>query len=80
MNPTTNPSADRTSTIGEKKDHSNREFGDKCVPKQKGSVRFMFQNVNDLGYSHESVKTNSIKQVLFKHDVDIMAIAETNVD
>ena len=80
MNLTTTPSAVRTGTIEETKEHLNREFGDKCVTKQKGSIRFMFQNVNGLGYSHDSVKSNSIRNMLFKHEVDIMAMAETNVN
>ena len=58
----------------------NRPFGDVCVPKQKSDVRVMFQNVNGLGYTHQSVKTTGVRNLVYQHEVDIMALAETNIN
>ena len=55
-------------------------FGDKCNSKPKNTVRVMFQNVNGLGYSHSSVKSNSIRKLIVDKEVDVMAIAETGIN
>ena len=74
------PSVDRPHTIREKFHNDSREFGDTCNSKEKTCIRVMFQNVNGLGYTNESVKTLSVRNLLYKSEVDIMAMAETNVN
>ena len=56
------------------------KFGGECNKKPKHTVRIMFQNVNGLGYSHTSVKSNSIRKLMVKKEVDVMAIAETGIN
>lgn len=57
----------------------DRTFGDECIEKNKEVTRIMFLNVNGLGYSEKSVKSQSMKNVMVKYNVDVMALAETNV-
>ena len=56
--------ADRSASESEEESISNRSFGDKCLEKEKGNTRVMFLNVNGLGYSEKSVKTQSMKNVM----------------
>lgn len=55
-------------------------YEDHCDLKAKGCVGFMFQNVNSLGYTPDSVKTLSVRNTLFKNKIDVIMIAETNVN
>ena len=63
-----------------KKNDNSRIFGNKCEMKKKGSVRIMFQNINGLGYSHQSPKAAGVRNLMFQKEVDIMALAEVNVN
>ena len=75
-----NPGEGRSSTKEDKKSMKNRIYGDTCGPKKKGIIRFMFQNVNGLGYSHESVKSIGVRNTMYNNEVDIMCMAETNLN
>ena len=63
-------------------DRSNtcRFFGNKCERKEKKNVRIMFNNVNGFGHSHLSPKSAGIRNLMFHKEVDIMAMAELNVN
>ena len=71
---------DRSGSNDSSMENNNRYFGDECLLKQKQSVRIMFQNVNGLGYSHHSVKSNSIRKLIVSNQVDVMALAETGIN
>ena len=75
-----NPGEGRSSTKEDKKSMKNRIYGDNCGPKNKGIIRFMFQNVNGLGYTHQSVKTISVRNIMYNNEVDAMGMAETNIN
>ena len=55
-----------------------RIFGDLIEFKEKGSIRFMFQNVNGFGYTTKSVKSLGIRDMINEKKVDVMAMAELN--
>ena len=74
------PEPGRSELKKDKQSNINRTFGDVCEPKQKGIIRFMFQNVNGLGYSHQSVKTVGVRNTMYNNEVDVMAMAETNIN
>ena len=74
------PGVDRQHTIGENQDNNSRYFGDICSKKQKGAIRFMFQNINGIGYTSKSIKCNSIRKLIVKNNVDVMGLAETNIN
>ena len=40
----------------------------------------MFQNVNGLGYTNKSVKSDSIRKVIVENKLDVMGLAETNIN
>ena len=40
----------------------------------------MFQNVNGLGYCHQSPKATGVRNLMLQKEVDCMAIAEVNVN
>ena len=63
-----------------KRKHLHRTFGDDCVEKDKATVRMCFQNINGFGYTKKSVKSNSVKNLILTKDIDIMAMAETNIN
>ena len=58
----------------------SRDFGDEPIHKHKATVRIAFQNVNGMGYSTSSVKSNSIRKFIVEKNVDVMALAETNIN
>ena len=58
----------------------SRTFGDECNSKSKEVVRIMFQNVNGFGYTSKSVKSISVRNLMFDKSVDIMAMAELNLN
>ena len=60
--------------------HKNRLFGDVCINKQKTNGRVMFQNVNGLGCIYQSEKTIGVRNLMYQFEVDIMALAETNIN
>ena len=74
------PEVGRSASTKDDKGNSNRTFGDVCNPKEKGIVRIIFQNINGFEYAHNSVKSNSVKNLIHKHNVDIMAMAEMNLN
>ena len=74
------PGTGRSATKGGKESMLNRTFGDQCGSKEKGIIRFMFQNVNGLGYTNDSVKNINVRNMLYKYEVDVMAMAETNLN
>ena len=55
-------------------------FGDVCDNKKSNTVRVMFQNINGFGYSHDSVKAQSIRKLMVTSKVDVMALAELNMN
>ena len=55
-----------------------RIFGDLSEFKEKGSIRFMFQNVNGFGYTTKSVKSLGIRDMINNQKVDVMMMAELN--
>ena len=59
---------------------NDRIFGDECKIKNKENIRIMFQNVNGFGYSNQSVKTLSVRNLMYRNEVDLMAMAETNLN
>ena len=75
-----NPEVGRSTSSVDTDSNIDRTFGDECRPKEKGIVRFLFQNINGLGYSHNSIKSESINNLLQRHEVDAMILAETNVN
>ena len=75
------PESVRPLSKGEKKRNDNsRIFGNKCERKNKNNVRIMFQNVNGLGYCHQSPKATGVRNLMLQKEVDCMAIAEVNVN
>ena len=60
--------------------YTNRPFGDRCDGKDKSNVRIMFQNVNGLGYTSNSVKTLGVRDLMYNHEIDIMGMSETNIN
>ena len=73
------PEVDRHTSIEDSKVIFNdRIFGDECKTKHKNIMRMMFLNVNGFGNSHQSVKTLSIRNLMYRNEVDVMAMAETN--
>ena len=71
--------ASRSASNSEEGENEDRIFGDECIKKGKEITRVMFLNVNGLGYSEKSVKSQSMKNLMVRHNVDVMALAETNV-
>ena len=71
----TDPEVVRSTSNKDDKGNSNRTFGDVCNPKEKGIVGIIFQNINGFGYGY-----NSVKNLIHKHNVDIMAMAEMNLN
>ena len=63
-----------------KKEKQSRTFGDDCNNKDKENIRIMFQNVNGFGYTSNSVKSISVRNLMFNKNVDIMAMAELNLN
>ena len=76
----TTPSADRQGTIGEEEELENWYFGDLCSRKKKDTIRFMFQNINGIGYTSKSVKCDSVRKLIVNYNVDVMGLAETNIN
>ena len=75
------PEGDRPPSQEEKLGKTKcRNFGNECGKKKKGSVRIMFQNVNGIGYTHDSPKAVGVRNLIFQKEVDAMAIAEVNVN
>ena len=73
------PEVDRHTSIEDSKVIFNdRIFGDECKTKHKNIMRMMFLNVNGFGNSHQSVKTLSVRNLMYRNEVDVMAMAETN--
>ena len=65
-----------TSRQGYKEEIKENEccsFGDPCLKKHKSQVRFMFQNINRIGYSSKHVKADSIRKMIVKNNVDVIA-------
>ena len=76
-----NPEAVRPASIKDSKVIFNdRPFGDDCLSKNKETMRFMFQNVNGLSKNPSSVKMLSVRDSMYKHDIDVMMMAETNLN
>jgi len=60
-------------------------YGDHIKHKKKGMVRFMFQNPQGIGRISsnpgcQSSKINTLKDVLLRHEVDFVGLAEVNKD
>jgi hypothetical protein len=60
-------------------------YGDHIKPKRKNTMRILFQNPQGLGHmntndSMHTDKINSLKNVILKHEVDIVGLAEVNKD
>ena len=55
-------------------------YGDTCGTKNKQTIRIMFQNVNGFGYTTDSVISQSIRSLMVRKRVDIMALAEMNIN
>ena len=65
---------------GDDQGKNNRIFGDTIKEKEEDNVRIFFQNINGFGYSDSSVKSSSVKNLIKKHNIDIMAMAEMNLN
>ena len=65
---------------GDDQRKNNRIFGDTIKEKEEDNVRIFFQNINGFGYSDSSVKSSSVKNLIKKHNIDIMAMAEMNLN
>ena len=74
------PNATQQRNSGDDNGKDSCYYGDACVPKQSNSVRVMFQNINGFGYTHNSVKSQSIRKLMVNKEVDIMALAEMNIN
>ena len=74
------PGDEQQISIKDKKGKSCCTFGDECSSKSKDSIRIMFQNVNGFGYNSNSIKSISIRNLMFDKSVDIMAMAELNLN
>ncbi len=48
--------------------------------KDNNIIRIMFQNIGGLGYNHENSKAESLKNFMNQYEVDIMTMAEVNVN
>ena len=60
---------------------NHRTWGDDLTKKQKHIIRIMFQNINGFGCSKEDeTKTKGFYDLMKSSEVDIYAMAETNVD
>ena len=63
-----------------KRKHLHLTFGDECVQKENDTIRICFQNINGFGYTQKSVKSNCVKNLIIDKDIDIMAMAEMNLN
>ena len=58
-----------------------RTFGDKIEnTKSKDIIRVCFQNINGFGISRKSNKSEMIRKMMEEKELDIMAMAEVNVN
>ena len=56
------------------------EWGHTMKEKEKKTVRISFVNVNGIGSKAKSSKSEDIRQYMVENDVDVMGLAETNVN
>ena len=55
-------------------------WGDKLNSKVKEIVRISFQNINGFGSEAESSKKEDIRRFMEDKEIDVMALAEMNVN
>ena len=79
MNPM-EPSIDRRDANGDADDINRRSFGDSVRKKKEKTIRVMFQNVRGIGYGKKHFKAERVRQTIVNHKVDVMMIAEVNVN
>ena len=59
----------------------SRHFGDELKRKRSDeTVRIVFQNIRGFGSSEKNVKAENLRQNITDKDIDIMAMAEMNVN
>ena len=61
---------------------TNLPWGDSIAPdlKPSGCLRIYFQNINGILYNSRTEKTHKIAESLLQKGVDILGLAETNID
>ena len=59
---------------------SSDSWGHRMKKKQENHTRICFVNVNGIGVSKKSPKSEDIRIFMHSHDVDVMGMAETNVN
>ena len=75
-----NPGDERSISKEDKIEMQSRTFGDECLRKKKDNIRVMFQNVNGFGYTSKSAKSIGVRNLMFNKGIDIMAMAELNLN
>ena len=56
------------------------EWGHKLVKKQEKTIRISFVNVNGIGAEAKHEKSEGIRRYMVNNTVDVMGLAETNVN
>ena len=56
------------------------EWGHKLAKKNKKTIRISFVNINGIGVKANSPKSEGIRQYMVERKVDVMGLAETNVN
>ena len=60
--------------------HGDDRHGTSNLTKDEGILRLTFQNVNGLGFDDEQVKLQRLYNFMSHHKVDMMGIAEVNIN
>ena len=56
------------------------EWGHKLVNKKEKTIRISFVNINGIGVRAKSEKSEDIRRFMVEKKVDVMGLAETNVN
>ena len=62
------------------RDQTHDRWGDKMMKKKNNHTRLCFANINGIGVSKKSSKSEEIRMFMSKKQVDVMGMAETNVN